>query len=347
MRRVKERARSADLFQVSRSAAPEVATTRVMARTLSTFFAFGGTAGLCIISSAPSGPRRTALLALTLTALAMAAVVGHWGARWSRDHFHLAVGSATTLIVTAVLVAPDPVSSLAAAVLIAFVVVDAHSFFPQWQALAHLVAAVAGVTVALLFSDVGVGTALGLDLVLIGIGIVIERLVRLASAANLDPLTGLVNRRGFDQALDDLIGTASRAGEPLSAVLIDVDHFKSVNDTHGHEAGDRVLRRVAEVWQGEVPTAAVMARHGGDEFSLLLPGVFGAEALALARRVCALHPDVSLSCGVAELRAGYSASQLMRSADRALYDAKILGRGRAELFAGERPAAQPDNARHR
>ncbi|MRB12812.1 diguanylate cyclase, partial [Bacillus thuringiensis] len=92
----------------------------------------------------------------------------------------------------------------------------------------------------------------------------------------------------------------ARSGRPLSAVLIDVDHFKAVNDTHGHEAGDRVLCRVAELWNGRLPAGAVLARHGGDEFSVLLPDTSGADALVLVRRVCALDASVSLSCGVAE-----------------------------------------------
>ncbi|WP_104526363.1 GGDEF domain-containing protein [Blastococcus atacamensis] len=306
-----------------------------MARTLATFYVFGATAGVFMASGAPAGVRRSLLFVLCGLAAAAAVVVGRWGAQWRRTYYHPAVGAATSLIVAAVLLAPDPVTSLAAAMLVAFVVVDAHFFFSQHQALAHLGVALAGITVALLVTPgVPMGAAVGLDLILIGIGLVIQRLAVLASSASRDPLTGLHNRRGFDRALDELMSEAARTQQPLSAVLIDVDHFKSVNDTHGHEAGDRVLCRVADSWSKELPSEAFLARHGGDEFSLLLPGLIGRDALALVRRVLARHPQVSLSCGVAQYRAGDSASQLMRSADRALYDAKILGRGRAELFAG-------------
>ena len=174
-------------------------------------------------------------------------------------------------------------------------------------------------------------TALGLDLVLGGLGVVIRRLVIRASSASRDPLTGLANRRGFDDALAEMLAEASRTGEPLSAALLDLDHFKAINDTHGHDAGDRILCRVSEVWQQELPDGAVLARHGGDEFSLVIPGTTGDAALALVRRVCGLHPDLALSCGVASHRPGETASQLMRRADRALYDAKAAGRGRAAL----------------
>lgn len=304
-----------------------------MARVLATFFAFGGAAGLLMCLDVEPGVRRTVLFTLCCSALAAAVVTGRWGARWKRSFFHGAVASATVLIVGAVALAPNPVTALAAGSLVTFVVVDAHFFFSMRQANLHLGAAVVGITVALIAGDVGVGTALGLDLVLISIGTVIRQLVTLASSASRDPLTGLSNRRGFDQALEELMSEASRSGAPLSAVLIDVDHFKAVNDTYGHEEGDRVLRRVAEVWQRETPDGTFLARHGGDEFSLLLPGMRATAALALVRRVCAATPEVSLSCGVAQYRTGDSASQLMRSADRALYDAKILGRGRAELVS--------------
>ena len=302
-----------------------------MAQILATLYAFGGVAGLAVLTGVEPGPRRWVLTGMCCISLVSAAAVARWGRRWPRSSFHVAVASATVLISAAALLAPDPVSSLAAASIIAFVVLDAHFFFSERQALVHLVSAVVAVTAALLLAGVAVGAALGLDVVLVGIGVVVQRLVVLASSASRDPLTDLLNRRGFDQALQEQMRRAARTGRPLSAVLIDLDHFKAVNDTHGHEAGDRVLCRVAKLWSGELPAGAILARHGGDEFSLLLPGMAGADALALVRRVCALDAGVSLSCGVAEFRRGDSASQLMRSADRALYDAKILGRGRAEL----------------
>ena len=311
-----------------------------MARTNATLYAFGAAAGLLVTWDAAPGPRRWVLLALACLGLLSAAVVGRWGARWPRWTFHGTVGAATVLISAGVLVAPGPVVSLGAATLIAFVVIDAHFFFAQRPALLHTAAAVLGTSAALLLSGgVGAGVVLAFDLVLVGMGTVVRRIVRLASHASRDPLTGLHNRRGFDDALEELMVDAARTRAPLSAVLIDVDHFKAVNDTFGHDEGDRVLCRVADTWRGEVPAGAVLARHGGDEFSLLLPGLAGAEALALVRRVCALDPAVSLSCGVAEHRPGDSASQLMRSADRALYDAKELGRGRAELVGAPRDEA--------
>jgi hypothetical protein len=137
------------------------------------------------------------LVVLSGIALATSAIVGRWGARWPRALFHPAVAAATVLIVSAVVFAPNPVTSLGAATLI-FVVVDAYFFFSARQAVAHLGCAVVGITAALAAGDVGLSTTLGLDLVLVSIGTVIRRLVILAASASRDPLTGLSNRRGFD-----------------------------------------------------------------------------------------------------------------------------------------------------
>ncbi len=306
-----------------------------MAETLAIFYAFGGASGLGIAFGAEPGSGRSFLILLSLGAFAAAAIAARWAARWPRQLFHVPVAAGTLIITTAVLVSPDPVTALAAAALTAFVVVDAHLFFSGPLALAHLLFAVTSTTIALLLTGgVALPTALALDLVLIGFGVVIRRLVIRASSASRDALTGLTNRRGFDEALQELMAEANRTGEPLSAVLIDLDHFKAINDTAGHEAGDRMLCRVADAWRREVPAGAVLARHGGDEFSLLLPRMTGAAALSLVRQVYTLNPDLALSCGVAALGPRETASQLMRRADRALYDAKAAGRGRAALDRG-------------
>jgi diguanylate cyclase (GGDEF)-like protein len=303
-----------------------------MAETLATLFGFGGAAGVCITFGTAPDAHRAILFVLSLLALVSAAVAGRWGARWPRQAFHLPVAGATVLITAGVWASPDRVTGLAAATLIAFVVIDAYLFFSGPWAVAHVAFAAISTNVALV---VAVGMALpavvGLDLVLIGLGTVTRRLVVRASSASRDPLTGLRNRRGFDESLRELMAEAARTGEPLSAALLDLDHFKAINDTAGHEAGDRMLARVADAWVWELPLGAVLARHGGDEFSLVLPGLAGDAALTLVRRVCASRPDIALSCGVAAHLPGETASQLMRRADRALYEAKARGRGRAEL----------------
>ncbi len=181
----------------------------------------------------------------------------------------------------------------------------------------------------LLRGDVPVWTVLALDCVLVALAVVTRRLAARASGADLDPLTGLPNRRSFDDQLQQLV----RGDRVVSVALLDLDHFKEINDTAGHEAGDRVLLRVAEEPHRVLPHGAVLARQGGDEFALLLPGLTGPEAVVVVWRVCDVLAGIGLSCGVAQYEPGESAAQLVRRADGALYAAKAAGRGRVELAA--------------
>ena len=157
-----------------------------------------------------------------------------------------------------------------------------------------------------------------------------------------DPLTGLPNRRLFDEALPRELTRCLRARQPLTLAMIDVDHFKQVNDHHGHDAGDRVLRAVAQVLAGSIRADDMACRYGGDEFICLMPGLPVQEAVSrfeLARqRVAALAgqdglPDqpITLSIGLAGAPdAGTDIATLTQAADAALYRAKDQGRNRLE-----------------
>ena len=151
-----------------------------------------------------------------------------------------------------------------------------------------------------------------------------------------DPLTGLRNRRGFEAGIDAHLDALGPSGE-LSLLVVDLDHFKRVNDTLGHDAGDDVLRRFADVLRAAGGDGDVPTRLGGEEFALVLPGAGEARALAVAehlrllvRSQFATFPcSVSVSVGVASRGSeARDASELMRAANRALYAAKRLGRDR-------------------
>ncbi|GIH91744.1 diguanylate cyclase [Planobispora siamensis] len=172
----------------------------------------------------------------------------------------------------------------------------------------------------------------------------------LVEQAVRDTLTGLYNRRHLMEILAREIPRAAGEGTPLSVALIDVDHFKRINDTHGHDAGDVVLTHVAALLAGEVRHDDVVVRYGGEEFVLLLPGAGAEEARArlddLRRRVGRTpvevegrHLTVTFSAGVADLAPGQGPRDLLREADRALYGAKRLGRDRVELAAAHPPRA--------
>jgi diguanylate cyclase (GGDEF)-like protein len=159
----------------------------------------------------------------------------------------------------------------------------------------------------------------------------VERLEHLSLA---DPLTGLGNRRAFDQALEAEVARAERSGAPLGLVLLDVDHFKRFNDRHGHQAGDEALKEVAGALTRVARRGDRACRIGGEEFALLLPGADDAAAAAVAERVrggVAGSPGtaerITVSLGVAAARDGDGA-ELMRVADRRLYAAKEGGRDR-------------------
>ena len=163
-----------------------------------------------------------------------------------------------------------------------------------------------------------------------------------------DPLTGLANRRQFDEVLREEWRRCHRAGLPLAQVMIDIDHFKAFNDAFGHQAGDDCLRRVAEALAGGLRRAGdVVARYGGEEFVVLLPSAPAQEAVAIAEnlrgRVQALGIPhvapgpgsvVTVSAGVAALVPGEGPPEgLTAAADAALYEAKRLGRNRTESAA--------------
>jgi diguanylate cyclase (GGDEF)-like protein len=165
-----------------------------------------------------------------------------------------------------------------------------------------------------------------------------ERLARLAMS---DPLTGLANHRAFRDALDAEVERARRHSRPLALAVIDIDHFKSVNDTHGHIAGDQALVEVAARLTGSSRRGDVLARVGGEEFAWLLPetDLAGARRVAeRARRAVAARPvgaigRVTVSIGLAELAQATGGTDLHRRADRALYAAKRAGRDRSVVHA--------------
>lgn len=161
-----------------------------------------------------------------------------------------------------------------------------------------------------------------------------------------DPLTGLYNRLAFTQYLNQAVAHAGRHGEPLSLLFIDIDHFKSLNDTFGHMAGDEALRRVAEIIRDSARDADTAARYGGEEFAVILPSTDGSGARILAERLrrkieSASWPQrpVTISVGIVTRQgddARCSAHELVADADAALYSAKEAGRNRVVVAADSR-----------
>jgi diguanylate cyclase (GGDEF)-like protein len=164
----------------------------------------------------------------------------------------------------------------------------------------------------------------------------------LARKAMIDGLTGLWNRTYFESRLTAETSLARRNAQPLACVMIDLDHFKQVNDSYGHPVGDDVLRGVAQVMNDACRTEDLLCRYGGEEFVVLAPNTPAAAAIELAERIrtavaaCSWthHGNlvqVTCSLGVADLQQS-SLSAILESADAALYQAKQAGRNRVELY---------------
>jgi len=158
---------------------------------------------------------------------------------------------------------------------------------------------------------------------------------RVSELAHSDGLTGLANRRAFDEALEVAVLEARRTGNDLALLLCDMDNLKDVNDHSGHEAGDAALRTVADALRksAAIVEGSLVCRVGGDEFAIVLhrsDATRGREiAESILRRLRSSHPPVGVSCGVAMLRAGEGRpADLLRAADAAQYAAKRGGRGR-------------------
>lgn len=157
-----------------------------------------------------------------------------------------------------------------------------------------------------------------------------ELLGLLEVVARTDELTGLPNRRAWEEALTRELARAERDGTPLSVGFIDLDRFKAFNDQRGHQAGDRLLKEIAAAWREELRTSDVVARYGGEEFSVALPGCDLDDATALIERLRSVVPEgETCSAGIALWDRDEAGEVLLGRADKALYAAKAAGRNRA------------------
>lgn len=159
-----------------------------------------------------------------------------------------------------------------------------------------------------------------------------DLLEQLAELSRTDELTGMPNRRAWEELLDREIRASRRTGLPLSVAMLDLDFFKAYNDHHGHQGGDRLLWLAAHLWRENLRDTDVIARWGGEEFGLLLPGCDSDSAFELIERLHELPLDgVTFSAGVAEWDGSSPAEDLIGQADAALYGAKHAGRNRTHI----------------
>jgi diguanylate cyclase (GGDEF)-like protein len=166
---------------------------------------------------------------------------------------------------------------------------------------------------------------------------------RLLSLATSDPLTGLLNHRAFQERVENEVARARRYGRPLSVMLMDLDHFKTINDAYGHQAGDAALMQAARLLEAGARAGDVLARIGGDEFAMLLPETGAKDALPIAERWSAefrvapvgVAVELTMSGGVCDLEHANGSKELLRLADTALYWAKSHGRNSVVAYEPE------------
>ena len=166
--------------------------------------------------------------------------------------------------------------------------------------------------------------------------------------AETDPLTGIANRRVFETTLDREISRSARSGEQVSLLMFDIDHFKALNDKHGHDAGDLVLKAVAKVLASCSRNFDTVARYGGEEFGVVLADCSLADAFDTAERLRdmvsgldTIEP-ITVSAGVASYptHAG-DRDELVSVCDKALYESKSLGRNRVRMAVRPSPVQEP------
>jgi diguanylate cyclase (GGDEF)-like protein len=298
---------------------------RVQVRVLALVYAISGV--LLLASAAmPLSPRSPVevIRALGVAGLAIAAAVEVLGQRWPAQTVHVAfavfsvlVGLAAAVSVTAV-----GVVGLGPAV-IAACLYAAHAFSAR-AGRAHVVVLLTAATTGALLSPAGTPLVPWL-IVPVTAAAVFEvhglLVRRLTAAADLDPLTGVANRRHWHAVAEHELARARRAGAPLTVVLIDLDGFKAVNDARGHAAGDELLQELARCWQRELRRGDLLGRHGGDEFVLSLPGADAQAAASLVTRLRSSHP-MTWSVGIATSGGADDVRTLLARADADLYAQK-------------------------
>lgn len=217
-----------------------------------------------------------------------------------------------------------------------YLLVIVHVFYAYARAVAWLhVCVAAAMAVLVLHNDTSVGASELIVLlgVVLAISILVGWLVRAADLAEIDFLTGLANRRGLESAAQAML--QSRPGErEIALVMIDLDGFRAVNERHGHAGGDDLLLSLARTWRQLLPRGALLTRHGGDEFVVLLADPSDSDLAALLSRMREGAETTAFSAGVARAAAGESLSMLLSRADSALYEAKRCGGAQTAFSLG-------------
>jgi diguanylate cyclase (GGDEF)-like protein len=310
-----------------------------MARSAAALFASGATVvALSLVMPGRDSAAASRVGPIVVVEYAVALAVWALGGRFPEWTFHLLTVLGAGLVTAVVMLADGDFTSAGYASLYVVVSLYAFFFFARGIAIAHLM-------LIALASMLALAAASGdawwtFWLMLLGTsaitGLLVGTLVeRVRSMARADMLTGLANRRAWEESLPREVARAARAARPVSVAVIDLDHFKNINDTMGHQAGDQTLRTVAAAWSEALRESDVLARYGGDEFALVMPECDAEQANEIVARLRTACADgTSFSAGIATWNGRETISELVRRADEALYRAKDTGRDRTVVSTG-------------
>lgn len=301
-------------------------------RVVAVFWAAGAVAtALALVLERWRGPALFSLLsiaALCSGACAVRLLAGERSPRWVL-HFDLAIAT----VLASALAAIGASGHIAFADLYIWVGLFSVLYFRLPAVLSHVAAAGAAYAVVLAVGPrvpqpVGAWLAV-FGTLAVAAGVTFMLVSFLRATAREDPLTGLANRRAFDERLEEELERSQRAGTTLSVIMSDLDGFKTLNDRGGHAVGDQLLRELAAAWRRQIRGGGdVLARLGGDEFAVLSPGADALGVHRLTKRLGeALPGGVSASFGVASWDGKEKGSDLLRRADQAMYQSKLRKRG--------------------
>ncbi len=357
--------RNAALRAPARIGAVRNDDTELMAKALAGLFAAGATLALLTVLL-PHAPRTNelGLLLIVADAYLVAALLYRLAARLPPRLLRYALAWGSLLITAVAYFSAERPSPLVFFYL--WVFLYASYFFSRRETAAQVVFVGVAYGVLLIVASpptgvatwwvVGMGTLLVAAILVVALRDRSEMLIaQLYDAARTDPLTEMLNRRGFRELLDLELERARRSGGPVTVVAGDLDHFKEVNDRSGHHVGDAALRRTARILEEGTRTIDVAARVGGEEFALILPDTDDQQAMVIAERLrCQVQSDfasetvpVTVCFGIASFPAhGETAAALLRAGDDALYGAKAGGRNRSVIHRAElrELASQDTNA---
>ncbi|NMN97421.1 putative bifunctional diguanylate cyclase/phosphodiesterase [Antrihabitans stalactiti] len=314
-----------------------LATPAVMARTTGTLATFGSLIGFVITGLAPAKATTPLSYATAGLAAILAVVLLTFGCRFTRRHYEALTWFGIAVMTVGTYAQTTSIGTVAVATNYVLFSALAGFFFSLTVASLQIGACVAGCLVLpAIRPELSWWAGLSAASVVILVGTTVFVLSRLASAAEADSLTGLVNRRGFDRRLDIEIERAERDDKTLLLVLIDIDRFQEINERQGHAGGDEALRHIAKTGRRLVRPEHLFARYGGDEFAILMPNSDDDEAIRMSE-LLRMSIRIGCSAGVTRWQPGESASSLVSRADIALYRAKRAGRNRTKIESGAWP----------